>query len=119
MPQASRKYSKGCSYIYFWKVRFDGSIESLVFQSRRPHSHPNQHTEPELKLIRDMHRQNPSLGVVELWRECESEGTLAVGKACGGFCAAKDWLRRRNPRKSTSPSLRNRCSIRASVSRSM
>ena len=31
---------------------WDGSIESLACQSRRPHSHPNQHTAAELKLIR-------------------------------------------------------------------
>ena len=29
-------------------------MESLACQSRRPHSHPNQHTGAELKLIRDM-----------------------------------------------------------------
>lgn len=34
---------------------------------RRPHSHPSQHTEAELKLIRDMRRRNPELGMIELW----------------------------------------------------
>ena len=53
---ASRKYNKSRSYIYFWRARWDGSVESLACQSRRPHSHPNQHTEAELKLIRDMLR---------------------------------------------------------------
>ena len=67
VSRASRKYNKGRSYIYFWKARYDGTIESLACQSRRPRSHPNQHTEQELKLIRDMHRRNPKLGIVELW----------------------------------------------------
>lgn len=67
VARASRKYNKGASYIYFWKARYDGSIESLACRSRRPHSHPNQHTEAELKLIRDMRRRNPRLGIVELW----------------------------------------------------
>ena len=49
---ASRKYNKSRSYIYFWRGRWDGTPESLACQSRRPHSHPNQHTEAELKLIR-------------------------------------------------------------------
>ena len=31
---------------------------------RGPHHHPNQHTEAELKLIRDMRRRNPRLGMV-------------------------------------------------------
>ena len=60
--RASRKYNKIRSYIYFWKKRWDGTPESLVCQSRRLHSHPNQHTEAELKLIYDMRRRNPQLG---------------------------------------------------------
>jgi len=63
VSRASRKYNKSRSYIYFWKARWDGTAESLACQSRRPHSHPNQHTEAELKLIRDMRRCNPGLGM--------------------------------------------------------
>ena len=62
VSRASRKYNKSRSYIYFWKARWDGTVQSLTCQSRRPHSHPNQHTEAELKLIQDMRRRNPSLG---------------------------------------------------------
>ena len=57
-----------------WKQRWDGSAASLACQSRRPHSHPNQHTEAELKLIRDMRRQNPTLGMVELWHRLRQRG---------------------------------------------
>ena len=39
-----------------------------------PHSHPNQHTEAELKLIRDMRRRNPSLGMIELWHRLRKRG---------------------------------------------
>lgn len=67
VKRASRKYNKSRSYIYFWKARWDGTAESLACRSRRPHSHPNQHTEAELKLIWDMRRRNPQLGMVELW----------------------------------------------------
>ena len=74
VSRASRKYNKSRSYIYFWKARWDGSVESLACQSRRPHSHPNQHTEAELKLIRDMRRRNPNLGMVELWRRLRKRG---------------------------------------------
>ena len=72
--RASRKYNKSRSYIYFWKARRDGSAQSLACQSRRPHSHPNQHTEAELKLIRDMRRRNPNLGMVELWHRLRKRG---------------------------------------------
>ena len=51
VSRASRKYDKSRSYIYFWRKRFDGTIESLLAcRSRRPHSHPNQHTPEEIKL---------------------------------------------------------------------
>lgn len=56
VSRASRKYNKSRSYIYFWKACWDGTVQSLACQSRRPHSHPHQHTEAELKLIRDMRR---------------------------------------------------------------
>ena len=72
--RASRKYNKSLSYIYFWLARWDGSVESLACQSRRPRSHPNQHTEAELKLIRDMRRRNPKLGMIELWHRLRKRG---------------------------------------------
>ena len=74
VSRASRKYNKSRSYIYFWKQRWDGSVASLTCQSRRPHSHPNQHTEAELKLIRDMRRRNPELGMIELWHRLRLRG---------------------------------------------
>ena len=74
VKRASRKYNKSRSYIYFWKARWDGTAESLACRSRRPHSHPNQHTEAELKLIWDMRRRNPKLGMVELWHRLRQRG---------------------------------------------
>ena len=74
VSRASRKYNKARSYIYFWQARWDGSEASLACRSRRPHSHPNQHTEAELKLIRDMRRRNPALGMVELWHRLRKRG---------------------------------------------
>lgn len=51
VSRASRKYSKGRSYIYFGKSRWDGSVESLAEKSKRPHHHPNEHTEEEIAMI--------------------------------------------------------------------
>ena len=74
VSKASRKYNRARSYIYFWLGRWDGSIESLRPQSRRPHHHPNEHTPEELKLIRDMRRRNPKLGMVEFWCKLRKRG---------------------------------------------
>ena len=54
VSKAAIKYKTNRQYIYRWKNRYDGSWDSLRDRSRRPHSHPNQHTPKEIKLIRDM-----------------------------------------------------------------
>jgi transposase len=74
VSRASRKYNKGRSYVYFWLKRYDGNIESLRPQSKRPHRHPNQHTPTELKLIHDMRRRNPKLGLLEFWFRLRNRG---------------------------------------------
>ena len=51
-------------YIYRWKKRYGETLQSLADRSHRPHSHPNQHTESELKLISDMRRRNPNTGLI-------------------------------------------------------
>ena len=84
VAKACRKYNKCRSYIYFWKDRFDGSIESLACHSRKPHSHPNQHTEEELTLIRNMRRRNPKLGIVELWARLRDRGKPVESVASRG-----------------------------------
>jgi len=60
--------------VYFWRKRWDGNVESLVCQSRRPYSHPQQHTPQEIKLIGDMRRRNPSLGLNEMWYRLRKRG---------------------------------------------
>ena len=74
VSKASRKYNRTRSYIYFWLKRWDGCVESLRPESRRPHHHPNQHTPAELKLIHDMRRRNPKLGMVEFWCKLRARG---------------------------------------------
>ncbi len=64
VSKAAKKYKTNRQYIYRWKNRYDGSWDSLRDRSRRPHSHPNQHTPEEIKLIQDMRRRNPHAGLV-------------------------------------------------------
>ena len=74
VARASRKYNKTRSSIYFWRKRYDGAISSLACYSRRPHHHPREHTPDELKFIRDMHRRNPRIGLVDLWCRLRKRG---------------------------------------------
>ena len=66
VTKAALKYKTNRKYIYRWKNRYDGSWDSLRNRSRRPHSHPNQHTPEEIKLILDMRRRNLNAGLVVL-----------------------------------------------------
>ena len=49
VTKAAIQYSTNRQYIYRWRRRYDGSIQSLRNLSRKPHHHSNQHTSAELK----------------------------------------------------------------------
>jgi len=68
------RYRTNRQYIYRWKRRYDGTLESLADKSHRPHSHPNQHTEAELQLIANMRRRNPHAGLVVFWVKLRQRG---------------------------------------------
>ena len=74
VTKAAIKYKTNRQYIYRWKNRYDGSWDSLRDRSRRPHSHPNQHTPEEIKLIQDMRRRNPHAGLVIFWVKLRQRG---------------------------------------------
>jgi len=74
VTQAAIKYKTNRQYIYRWLNKYDGTIYSLAEKSRRPHSHPNQHTETELKLIQNMRKRNPHLGLVVFWVKLTQRG---------------------------------------------
>jgi len=54
---ASRKYGVSLSSVKRWCKRYDGTWQSLIEKSHRPHSHPNQHTPKEEKQIRNSFRK--------------------------------------------------------------
>ena len=64
--KAAIRYHLNRQYIYRWRNRYDGTLQSLADRSHRPHSHPNQHTAEEIKLILDMRHRNPNAGIVVL-----------------------------------------------------
>lgn len=55
---AARRYNVSRATIYRWLKRYDSTLDSLKDRSHRPHSHPKQYTEEEIKLIKDMRKQN-------------------------------------------------------------
>ena len=71
---AIRKFGVSRATIYRWRKMYDGTLNSLAERSRHPHSHPNQHTTEELKLISDMRRRNLNAGLVVFWVKLMQRG---------------------------------------------
>jgi len=67
VTSAARRYNVSRQLIYRWKKRYDGTLKSLEDRSHRPESHPKQHTEDEIKLIKDMRKRNQHTGLVVFW----------------------------------------------------
>ena len=74
VTSAARRYNVSREYVYRWQKRYDGTLESLKDRSHRPHHHPNQHTEEELKLIRNMRKRNKNTGLVVFWVKLREKG---------------------------------------------
>lgn len=63
-----RKYYISRISLWRWNKRYDGTPESLMDKSHKPHSkHPNAHTDTESKWIKDLIRRNPHITLCELW----------------------------------------------------
>ena len=74
VTSAAIRYKKNRQFVYRWLNRYNGDIHSLADRSRRPHHHPNQHTDAERKLIADMRRRNPHTGLVRFWVKLKMRG---------------------------------------------
>ena len=74
VSKASEKFEVNRRTIYRWKERYDGTLESLKDKSHRPKHHPNEHTEEEIKLIKDYKANNKDTGLVVLWVKLRRAG---------------------------------------------
>lgn len=74
VTKAAIRYRTNRQYIYRWRKRYDGTLASLEDRSHRPHSHPNQHSPEEIRLIDNMRRRNPNAGLVAFWIRLRQKG---------------------------------------------
>ena len=74
VTKAAIKFKMHRKTIYRWREKYDGTAKSLLNKSRRPHSHPNQHTEEEIKKIKDYKYKNKDTGLVVLWIKLKRAG---------------------------------------------
>ena len=74
VTKAAIRYRQHRKTIYRWREKYDGTAKSLLNKSRRPHSHPKQHTEEEIKMIKKYKSQNKDTGLVVLWIKLMQNG---------------------------------------------
>lgn len=74
VTKAAIKFKMHRKTIYRWREKYDGTAKSLKNKSRRPHSHPNQHTEEEIKMIKNYKYKNKETGLVVLWVKLRRAG---------------------------------------------
>lgn len=69
-----RRYKISKSSLMRWNRKFDGTKESLIDKSHKPlTSHPNAHTELEIKWIKNFIRRNPHISMSELYGKLRTE----------------------------------------------
>ena len=74
VTKAAIKFKMHRKTIYRWRKKYDGTAQSLKNKSRRPHGHPKQHTETEIRLIKNYKYKNKDTGLVVLWIKLRGAG---------------------------------------------
>ena len=72
--KAARRYHTSRQQVQRWRRKYDGTVHSLANKSRRPHSHPNEHTQEELNLIKHMCRYHGHEGYAQVYRKLKDSG---------------------------------------------
>lgn len=63
-----RKYHISRTSLWRWNKKYDNTAQSLMDKSHKPHSkHPSEHTDEEMKWIKDLIRRNPNITLNEIW----------------------------------------------------
>lgn len=95
---------------YKWKQRDDGSLQSLMDRSRRPHRHPRQLSAADRQLVRRVARKHRRAGLYRLhWLLCTHHGfRYSVGAVYKtlrrlGFYAPRKRRRRRQYKRYERP----------------
>ena len=74
VTKAAIKFAMHRKTIYRWREKYDGTAQSLKNKSRRPHRHPKQHTEEEIRMIKNYKYKNKETGIVVLWLKLRRAG---------------------------------------------
>ncbi len=72
--KSARKYHTSRQQIKRWRDKYDGTVGSLANKSRRPKSHPNQHTNEELALLKTKYKKFKIDGLAQVYVEAKKLG---------------------------------------------
>ncbi|MDE7315637.1 MAG: hypothetical protein K2N11_08055, partial [Mucispirillum sp.] len=67
VTKAARKYQVNRMFVYRQLKKYDGTVQSLCFKSRRPRNSPNKHSASELELISTMYATHGLYGIAEVY----------------------------------------------------
>lgn len=74
VTKAARKYHTNRKFVYRQLEKYDGTVQSLALQSRKPLSHPNSHTKEELELIKTIYSRYKCDGLAEVYVQLVKRG---------------------------------------------
>lgn len=81
--KAARRYHTSRQQVQRWRKKYNGTINSLAEESRRPKSHPNEHSIEEIKLIKKKSKRFKHEGLAQVYVECRKSGyTRSYGSMC-------------------------------------
>lgn len=81
--KAARRYGTSRQQVQRWRKKYDGTALSLANKSRRPHSHPKQHTKSEIELLEKKYKRFKREGLGQVYRKCKDAGyTRSYGAMC-------------------------------------
>lgn len=81
--KAARKYQVNRMFVYRHLKKYDGTVQSLSFKSRRPRTSPNKHSKEELDLIFNTYAEHGLYGNAEVYvRLLEIGYNRSFGSMC-------------------------------------
>lgn len=90
VTKAAIRYQTNRQFVYRQLKRYDGTPESLRLKSTRPYSHPNQHTQEELTLIKTTSSSYKCDGLAEVYVQLKKRG---YQRSYGSMCTQLRKLR--------------------------
>lgn len=72
--KSARKYHTNRMQVKRWRDNYNGTWDSLRNKSTKPHSHPNQHTEEELNIMKRTYQRYGHEGLAQVYVECQKRG---------------------------------------------